>query len=118
MKTYNFFFGLHLSKRLSAHRDNLSKTLHSTSLSASGGQRFAGLTVETLQSIRNKESFDAFYDVVLVKVKEYPARDHYRKIYFQAVYNLISSIKERFSQPAFIDYVSLKCFCLRQLRER
>ena len=34
MKTFNFFFGLHLSKRLFAQTDNLSKTLQSPSLSA------------------------------------------------------------------------------------
>ena len=54
MKTFNFFFSLHLGKRLFVHTDNLSKTLQSPSLSAAAGQRLAGLTVETLQlSIRN-----------------------------------------------------------------
>ena len=142
MKTFNFFFGLHLSKRLFAHTDNLSKTLQSPSLSAAAGQRLASLTVETLQSIRNEESFDAFYDVVLIKVKEYPviaeptvprkrraparyemgdaeptypdtARDHYRKIYFEAVDHLISSIKERFNQPAFKVYATLETLLLQ-----
>ena len=113
MKTFNFFFGLHLSKRLFAHTDNLSKTLQSRSLSAAAGQRLANLTVVTLQSNRNEASFNAFYDVVLIKVKEYPgiglsivprkrrapewykigdaeptypntARDHYRKIYLSS----------------------------------
>ena len=74
--------------------------------------------------------FDAFYDIVLIKVQQYSAiseptvprkrcaparyemgntelaypdtaRDHYRKIYFEAVDHLISSLVERFSQPAF-----------------
>ena len=116
MKTFNFFFGLHLSKRLFAQTDNLPKTLQSTSLSAAAVQHLAGLTVEKLQSIRNEESFDAFYVVLLVKVKEYPACNHYRKIYFEAVYNLISPIKERFNQPAFIGYVSSKFSCLKELK--
>ena len=74
-----------------------------------------------MQSIKNEESFDGFYDVVLFKVKEYrftsepivrrkqrvpalyemgdaepnyptTARDYYRKIYFEAEDLLISSI--------------------------
>ena len=142
MKTFNFFFGLHLSKRLFAHTDNLSKTLQSPSLSAAGGQHLANLTVEVLQNIRNEASFNAFYDVVLIKVKEYPviaqpivprkrraperyeignaeptypdtARDHYRKIYFKAVDHLISSIKERFNQPAFQVYANLETILLK-----
>ena len=142
MKTFNFFFGLHLSKRLFSHTDNLSKTLQSPSLSAAAGQHLASLTVETLQRIRNEASFDAFYDVVLIKVQQHPviseptvprkrraparyemgnaeptypdtARDHYRKIYFEAVDHLISSIKERFNQPTFKVYANLEMLLLK-----
>jgi hypothetical protein len=142
MKTFNFFFGLHLSKRLFAHTDNLSKTLQSSSMSAAAGHHLANLMVKTLESIRNEESFDGFYDVVLIKVKQYPAvaeptlprkrraparyetgnaepvypptaRDHYRKVYFEAVDHLISSVKERFDQPAFKVYATLETLLLR-----
>lgn len=51
MKTFDLFFGLHLSQRLFAHTDNLSRTLQSSSLSATAGQNLAHLTVTTLQSI-------------------------------------------------------------------
>ena len=70
MKTFNFFFGLHLSKRFFAHTDNLSM-LQSPSLSAAAGQHLANLTVETLQNIRNEASLNTFYDVFLIKVNEY-----------------------------------------------
>ena len=91
---------------------------------------------------KNEESFDAFYDIVPIKVKEfsviaeppvskkrraptrcelgdaqptYPdtARDHYKKVYSEAVDNLNSSIKERFNQPAFIIYASLEMLLLK-----
>ena len=110
------------------------KSFQSPSLSASAGQHLADLTVKTLQSIRNEESFDAFYDVVLIKVKKYPviaapalprkcapagyefgiavptypqtAHDHYRMIYFKAIDDLIFSMKDHVDQPAFKVYAS------------
>ena len=79
----------------------------------------ARLTLSTLESIRNDESFDSFYDLILIKAKEhrslsepkvprkrraparyevaagepqYPstARDYYRAIFFEALDCLIS----------------------------
>ena len=38
--------------------------------SATTGQKLARLTVDTLQSLRIDESFNAFYDVILIKAKE------------------------------------------------
>ena len=134
-----------LNARHFAHTDNFSKSLQSPSLSASAGQHLADLTIKTLQSIRNEELFDAFYDVVLIKVKKYPiiakpasprkrcapapyevgiaaptypqtARDHYRMIYFEAIDHLIFSIKDRFDQPAFKVYVSLENLLLKAVK--
>lgn len=51
MKTFYLFFGLHLTQRLFTHTDNLSRTLQSSSLSATAGQNLIRLTVKTLQSI-------------------------------------------------------------------
>ena len=41
------------------------------------------------------------------------ARDHYRKLYFEAVDYLTSSIKERFNQPAFKMYATLETLLLK-----
>jgi len=44
--------------------DNLSKTLQSDTLYAAAGQRIAAMTVNTLQSIRNDECFDMFWQKI------------------------------------------------------
>ena len=41
------------------------------------------------------------------------ARDHYRKAFFLRCGSLILSIKERFNQPAFKVYASLKMLLLK-----
>ena len=69
MKTFHYFFGLHISQRLFAHTDNLSKSLQAKRISAATGQKLARLTLSTLENIRNDESFDSFYDVILIKAK-------------------------------------------------
>lgn len=137
MKTFHYFFGLHISQRLFAHTDNLSKSLQAKRISATTGQKLASLTLSTLESIRNDESFNSFYDVILIKAKEhqslsepklprkrraptryelgsgepqYPStpRDYYRAIFFEALDCLMSAIKERFKQPAFLVYKNLE----------
>ena len=119
---FSFFFGPHISHRLFSHTDNLSKTLQAKKLSATTGQKLARLTIDTLQSLRNNESFKAFYDVILIKAKEleslsepvlprkrrapsryevgigephYPntARDLYRCIFYEALDTIKSAIK-------------------------
>ena len=49
-----------LGKLILSHTDNLSKTLQHKEFSASEGQEVAMLTIRTLESIRNAESFDLF----------------------------------------------------------
>ena len=46
MKRFDFFFGLNLSQRIFSHTDNLSDTLQKASMSATGGQHDANLTIE------------------------------------------------------------------------
>ena len=43
MKTFHYFFGLHISQRLFAHTDNLSKSLQAKRISAATGQKHARL---------------------------------------------------------------------------
>ena len=108
--------------------DNLSATLQKSNLSAVAGQNLAKQTVETLKRIRNDDSFNLFHDAVLEKKKSLPdvgepllkrkiqaperyffgqataehpptPRDHYRKIFFEAINLSVGHIKDRFEQP-------------------
>ena len=106
-------------------------------ISVATEQKLARLTLSTLERIRNDESFDSFYNLILTKAKEhqslsepkvprkrrapagyevgagepqYPstARDYYGAIFFEALDCLTSAIKERFKQPAFLVYKDLE----------
>jgi hypothetical protein len=49
MKTFNFFFGLHLGQRVFSHTDNLSAALQKASLSATDAKHLTNLTVKALK---------------------------------------------------------------------
>ena len=110
-------------------------------MSAVSGQRLAQLTKSTLESIRNDDSFSAFYSAVLRKSKDHaisdpllprkrraPARievgsgqptfpetpkDHYRRIYFEAIDLIVNAIEQRFSQPSFAAYEKMESLLLK-----
>ena len=63
-RTFKYYFGIQLGFLLLQHSDNLSKTLQSSRISASEGQRVAAMTVTTLQQLRNDASFDLFWEKV------------------------------------------------------
>ena len=65
---FNFVFGAMLGELILRHADNLSSTLQKKSLSAAEGQLVASMTVETLDSIRNDDSFDLFWTKVITFV--------------------------------------------------
>ena len=95
------------------HTDNLSCTLQKTNISAAQGQSVAKLTVNTLQKIRNDQSFELLWKKVENKASllgisdpqlprkrkvprrfdhgtaapEYPSSpfDHYKIIYFESL---------------------------------
>ena len=46
-KTFSFFFGSNLAELVLRHTDNLSKTLQSTSMSATEGDHITAMTVKT-----------------------------------------------------------------------
>ena len=71
MKTFSFFFGLHLGYRLYAITDNLSKALQESKMSAISGQRLARATLATIESMRSDESFDMFYELVIKKAESH-----------------------------------------------
>ena len=100
-------------------------------MSASEGQRVAGMTLQTLNGLRN--DFQSFWvnvknDAEKLKLKEPqkprqknpPSRlstspgwhpttteDHYRIIYLQGVDSIINCISDRFNQPGYQQYKKL-----------
>ena len=137
MKNFDFFFGLNLSQRIFSHTDNLSETLQKAGMSATSGQHNANLTKDALKKIRNDDCFATFYQTVLRKKqlhvsitepevprnKRAPARFEvgtgtplfpvtpeqvYRRIYFEALDLIVSSIEERFDQPSFKAYSNME----------
>ena len=61
---FSFFFGLHLGRKLYGVTDNLSKSLQKEKMSVVSGKKLADLTIDTLQGMRNNNSFLCFYDTV------------------------------------------------------
>lgn len=57
MNTFRFLFGVELWEMILRHTDNLSKTLQHKDFSASEGQKIARLTIQTLETLRNEDSF-------------------------------------------------------------
>lgn len=145
MKSFNFFFGLHLGQKVFSHTDNLSATLQKASLSAADSKHLTSLTVQCLKNIRNDDCFKAFYQNTLQKKQRFhddigepkvprkrkaPSRfeegtgapsfpetpeDLYRRVYFEAIDLLVSAIVERFEQPGFIAYLQLEELLLKAL---
>ena len=64
MITFTFLFGVELGETILRNADNLSKTLQHRVFSASEGQEVARMTVKTLESVRNEESFNLFWEKV------------------------------------------------------
>ena len=144
MKSFSYFYGLVLGEVLLRHTDNLSRTLQKT-ISASEGQLVADMTRKTLQSMRNDEDFDLFWDkvnrmandndvddpVLPRKRKapqhletgsapaEFPAttKDHYRRIFFEVLDLLIQAIADRFDQPGYRTYSSLQALLLKAAKK-
>ena len=75
MKTFDYIYGAHLGELILSHSDNLSKTLQNPKLSAVQGQDCAHKTVITLERIRNEESWNLLWDVVVAKATKLGADD-------------------------------------------
>ena len=128
MGKFEFLFGVVLGARVLKHTDNLSKTLQSPSLIAAEGQKLADLTCQTLEKIHNDESFDLFWQRIVLfqqdlevnepaipRRRKAPKRyetgsegffhetpkELYRKEYFSVLDLVINYIKDRFQQPGY-----------------
>ena len=129
MEHFDFFFGIQLGRKLLSIVDNLSRSLQAKTISACEGQQLVRMTQATFKSMRNDESFDLFWEYVeqrraLVDVSspalprrrkvprrlevgesegEYPTtvKDHYRRIYFEAIDLITVAIDNRFQQKGY-----------------
>ena len=137
----SFFFGVSLGAAFLSRSDNLSKTLQHVSLSAAEGQHMAKLTLQVLNSIRQADKFDLFYQNVLLDQQRYkvnppilprkrhaPRRfeigssdgdyhsspqDFFRMVYYEALNLITTSITERFDQPGYKVYRNLEALVLK-----
>ena len=134
MTSFGLLFGMHLSKTILKHTDNLSRTLQKQSMSSAECQGIAELTVSTLQRMRSDEAFDQFFSVVEISRESLGAdtpslprkkrarievgtgagshaesvEDYYRQKYYEALDMCVESIKDRFNQPGYQLYRNLE----------
>ena len=136
MKTYDFVFGATLGEMILRYSDNLSQCLQKKTISAAEGQQVARMVINTLQSIRNEESYNLFWQKVLHFCecndmqkaqlpcpRKLPARyddglsrhhipaspkEHYRQLYFEAIDNAIGCLTNRFDQAGYKVYQNLE----------
>ena len=112
MTKFDYFYGVSLSLLILQHTDNSSKTMQKADISAAEAQVITSMTVSTLKSLRNSDSFDLFWHKVTVsaenlhvdkpalpRCRKAPRRlddgsapvfhvrveDHYQLIYFEAL---------------------------------
>lgn len=136
MSQFRCLFGLKLCERILLVTDNLSKTLQNQSMTAAEGQVIAMLTIQTLEKMRNEDTFKLFFqrleqlrvftdseDPTLPRRKRAPKRlevgdgigyhattveEHYRIQYYEVLDLAISGIKKRFDQPGYAMYKNVE----------
>ena len=147
MKNFDFFFGVVLGKLILSHIDNLSKTLQRKEFSDSEGQEVATLTIRTLESIRNDENFDLFWekldkdkeslevnDPIVPRKRKVPQRfeigtstvdsqpttskNLYSQQYYKALDLITNYVRSRFKQPGYNLYKNLQELLLRLSKEK
>ena len=120
--------------------DSLSRALQSVTISACEGQGVVKKTIQALQFIRTAEQFNLFWKYLEKKSSdldvagpvlpcrrrvprrfevgegdpEYPStvEDHYKRIYFEVIDILVSSIQGQFHQKAFKCFKNLRLLLL------
>ena len=131
MKEFDYYFGVSLGELILRHSDNLSRTLQKADISAAEGQEIATMRNRTLQSLRADENFSCFWKKVITSaetlevgepslpsLRKVPKRfeignvqsqcyfpttveEHYKRLYFEAMDLITTSITERFNQPGY-----------------
>ncbi|XP_068671396.1 uncharacterized protein [Montipora foliosa] len=137
MTTFNFYFGCTLGEQLLRQTDNLSRALQDSSTSAAQGNRLAQHVVKTLLKDRTDTSFNLFWARILqrktteIQTIEDPKlprhevgeqnthhfpethKDHYRRIYFNAIDTVTQCIATRFEQKDFKIYLNIQELLLK-----
>ena len=130
MLIFEYLFGLVLGEWILKHTDNLNKTLQNPSLTASEGQQVAEPTCRTLEQIQTTESFDLFWQNLMLLQTEkgenepaalprkrkaptqYESGLWYRSSpwypkgvllqhYFECLDTVVGCIRDRFNQPGY-----------------
>ena len=70
MESFDYYSGLKVRKMLYSHTDKLSQTLQDVKISAVSSKPLTMLTVDTISSLRNDESFNALYDTCLKEAEK------------------------------------------------
>ena len=142
MQQFDFFWGVTLGELILRHTDNLSRALQKADVSAADGQKIAGLTVKTLQSLRTDCNFQLFWEKTIrdadrLKVnrpslprrRKTPRRfesgstdgysfpntpvHHYRRVYYEAIDLITICINNRFDQPGYKIYCNIQDLLLK-----
>ena len=141
IETFDYFFGNLLGTLILKHADNLSSTLQHECMSAAEGQQVAKMTVATLKSIRNDESYDNFWKSITEKAKHldvgepnlprrrkipkrYDDGSHsgdfhdtpfsfFKQMYFEALDLIVNCIEGRFDQPGYRKYQSIESLLIK-----
>nr|XP_011435340.2 zinc finger MYM-type protein 1-like [Crassostrea gigas] len=144
MQSFDVLFGVSLGYEILRHTDNLSRTLQKKDLSAAEGQHITELSLTTLSEMRNKDSFDTFWESLnnklddldvseprLPRRRKMPKRletgnappefatsekELYKQMYYKALDLVMSCVKERFDQPGFRVYRHLEDVLLKSVR--
>jgi hypothetical protein len=145
MTTFNYLFGTTLGELILKHTDNLSKTLQNPKLTAADAHSVAELTCSTLEQIRSDESFDLFWEKLMLmqekldvslptlpRKRRAPERfrersgeaffhddpkEYYRAQYLETLDLVLNFVKKRFDQPGYAIYSSLESLLLKAARK-
>ena len=71
VKTFVYVYGVYLGELILRHSDNLSKTLQSPTLVGVQEQDCANMRVKVLETLRNENNFNLFWDNVTVKAESF-----------------------------------------------
>ena len=105
MKTFDYLFGAMLGEIILRHSENLSRTLQQHSISAAEGQQVARMTIGTLKSLRNDQSFELFWTKVNQTTSNLDVpKSLYRQKYYEAIDLIVACIEDRLNQPGFAKY--------------
>ena len=144
MHCFTFLFGVKIGELILRHTDNLSRTLQHKELSASESQELARLTVATLQTLRNDESYELFWKQLEIERSSFEVeeptvprkskvlrrihdeesvgnyydspKDHFRVHYFEALDLATNCIKSRFDQMGYNTYKNMQELLLKAIR--